>query len=539
MSKDNINTMVFDNSLGNPDEQGMIENDGVAESCMFGLTSNIRRPDIDPVELFDYRTGDNNSPDFKKLQRELLAKFFNNPTISSTTRDYIGRMTGYGFKMYSDVPEIQNKIDIISNDYRNRLYEMLPKFAGRAFVQGELLLILTVHRDGFVEIDFVSPETLDSFGYDNGGKILHPTKSSFPLAYQFEFEGNNSGELREKVLIPSINIARYPELKSVLENTQDYKTSVAKKPIVGGKEFRGIGGYNRFVVEWDKSLITTRNLSHIASVLNYINYHESLKRLEIDFKKSVSTYVWAIEIEDPKVSKQFFTLSDEEKSKTGIMARKEAGATIVLPYGMKLKATNPNLPKLSGDDMDILALIQSGLNTTDDALFGTSSRNKSGLSETHGTQSDRTSDELAQWERFLRWGLWGNVLYLISQVDKRFKYVYKQKKVVDFKKKKPVTRFVEMEAPYLVEFSFPTSQNQQFSDRVKGFMGVKHSNLAKTLGISYSTIAKELGFSSYDELRRKLAEEDEKYPELKIEEDIEAIQEKTEGENSNNTDDDE
>jgi hypothetical protein len=525
MNETNKDILTFDERLEVLEKL----DDEQLQNYTFSLISNPQRPDIDPVTLPDYSTGYGLDSNFQELQKELLQKYFNNPQISSTTRDYIGRMTGHGFSVYSDVQEVDEKLKWIFNDYRNRLHTMLPKFAGRAFVQGELFLVLTIHSDGFVEVDMMSPETLDRVGYSGSGKILHPQKPAMPLAYQFEFEDNNGSGMNRKEIIPSIFVARYPELDAVLKDTTEYKSSVAVKPEKTTGKFKELK-YNKFVVEWDKGLLTSRNISHIASVLTYINYHEALKRLGIDFKKSVSTYVWAVEIDDPKAFRQWLSLSDEEKAATGIMARKEAGSTIILPPSMKLKAMNPQLPKLSGDDQDVLLQVMSGLNVSDDSLMGTSGRNKSGLSETHGTQSDRTSDEIASFERFLRWDLFGNILYLISKVDKSFKYEYKLKKVVDFKNKKPVKRFVAYTAPELVEFTFPTSQNQAFGDRVSGYLGVKHGDLSSSLGIPKSVIAKELGLSSYEELRKQAAEEEDKYPELVPYEDQESVQEKNEAE---------
>jgi hypothetical protein len=492
----------------------------------FSLVYNPSRPDMDPVALRSFGTSYYDSWGIKELQEELWRKFNSNPQINSAVRDYVGRMVGKDFEVYSEIPEIQEKINEIVYDYRNRLTTMLPKYVGRSQIEGELFLVLTLHKDGFVEIDFRDPSTLDSFGYDNSGIIFHPRKPAMPLAYQFVYEGDDLQQHYE--LIPSIYIARYPEMqkyidaypgimKSYLDESRADKNS--------GNKFKAIGGYKRFVVQWDRGWLTSRNLSYIRTVLVWINAFEELKKYEIDHKKSSGAYLWIVEVEDAQSFRAWLALSDEEKAKTGIMAKKSAGGTMILPPGMKMKSLNPQLPKISDSDTDILDFVLSGLNVSDDMLMGRSNRNKSGLSETHGTQSDRTADELSNFERFLKYDFWAHIFFLASKVSS-FKYEYNVMKAVDFNKnKKPIFKRKKLTAEHLIDFVFPESQNGDLEGRTKALLGVKHNSVSGALGVPLETIARKLGFSSYKAMRLKSAEEEEMYPELIQDMDAETKQE--------------
>ncbi|MCG7853368.1 MAG: hypothetical protein MIO92_12675, partial [Methanosarcinaceae archaeon] len=95
--------------------------------------------------------------DLHELQKQCWNKATSNPQISSHVRDQMGRMAGNGFKFNSEVPDIAEVISEISEDPRNDLYQNFPKYAGRSEIEGELFLILTVHEDGFIEVDFTPP----------------------------------------------------------------------------------------------------------------------------------------------------------------------------------------------------------------------------------------------------------------------------------------------------------------------------------------------------------------------------------------------
>jgi hypothetical protein len=156
----------------------------------------------------------------ENLLRECRNKADGNPMVSTAVRGIQGRLTGRGFETTSEIFKIQQVIEEIEEDPRNRLYSFWPKYVARAFIDGELGLILTLHPDGFVEVDYLNPQSLNNNrGTDETGIIFHPEKTAFPLFYLLETTIDNQIVKKQ---IPSIFIARYPELIEVARKTQGF-----------------------------------------------------------------------------------------------------------------------------------------------------------------------------------------------------------------------------------------------------------------------------------------------------------------------------
>jgi hypothetical protein len=87
--------------------------------------------------------------------------------------------------LYTSVINISTKNE--EEDPGNRLYHFWPKFVARAVIDGELGIILTLHPDGFVEVDYLDPQSLNnSKGTTETGIIFHSTKTTLPLYYFIE-----------------------------------------------------------------------------------------------------------------------------------------------------------------------------------------------------------------------------------------------------------------------------------------------------------------------------------------------------------------
>jgi len=138
---------------------------------------------------------DDSSSVRQALQAECWRKFNRTPYINTAVRGQMGRLTGLGFETTSGIYEIMKVVQEIEEDQRNRLYNYWPKYVARANVEGELFLVLTLHPDGFIEVDFLDPSNI-SGGSDDSGIIWHPTKTLMPLFYLID---NGT----EKVQIPS------------------------------------------------------------------------------------------------------------------------------------------------------------------------------------------------------------------------------------------------------------------------------------------------------------------------------------------------
>jgi hypothetical protein len=198
---------------------------------------------------------------------------------------------------------------------------------------------------------------------------------------------------------------------------------------------------------------------------------------------------------------------------------------------MELEVHNPNLTSINEQDTDILHMITSGLNQPEDVVTGSPSGKTYGaIQASRGPMSDRTLDEMAYFERFLRWDFWRPIFYLMGEVG-AFKKYFRVLEVTDFSEdQEPVKEHVNRAPWELVEITFPHSEVSDYESRANAFMGVKHGSLNRNLGIPNAEIARKMGFGNYRKLRLKKATEDLRFPELQPEVDQESRQEKEEGE---------
>lgn len=472
------------------------------------------RFDADGFAIEDEKSELNRS----ELQTACWTKFNRNPQLNTSVRGLVGRLTGMGFEVSSGIRKIQEVIEDIELDPRNRLYNFWPKYVGRSNIEGELFLCLTCHTNGFIEVDFVDPSSIMG-GTDNSGIIFHPTKTFFPLFYNIKDSENNEHQ------IPSIFIARYPELIALAMKNQYFSREKQKTSLTKTLLFKKIGGYNRFIIAWDKGFIVSRAVSFLRTTLEWLNHYENLKKFEIDHKKSAGSYLWVFSFEDPRSFKLWTSLSEEERRKTGIMSKKTPGSSLVLPPGITVDVKNPDLPSISNTDSDILEMVASGMNEPSDVLTGTSKGTFASVKASRGPMSDRISDEVAYFERFLRYDFWGNIFFLRSVLTD-FPETFPIREAVDFdKNQKPMFEMVDKKPERLIEISFPMSETIDLEARARAMLGVKHGNVNASLGIPNTELAKRMGIGCYSQMRLKKATEDEKYPELIIEADAAAMDE--------------
>ena len=445
------------------------------------------------------------------LQKSCWDKFNKSPFVGTAIRGQVGRLTGFGFEISSEIFEIQEKIELIERDPRNRLYTNWTKFVGRTFIEGELFLMLTVHPDGFIEVDFIDPSHINGGGED--GIIYHPTKTTFPLFYFVTVTESNYIQHTGAVLVPSIYLAYYPDLIKVAKKCTGFKEEQTKESRNSKNSFNDLGGFQRFIVSWDRSFVTRRNISYLRTVVEWLNHYENLKKYEIDHKKSAGAYLWVVTIEDPKAFRTWLSLTDEERRKTGIMAKKTPGSTLVLPPGMAISAENPKLPSISDADTDILHMVTGGLNEPEDVSTGQSKGTFASVKASRGPMSDRIMDEIAYYERFLRYDFYRAVFFLMSKVS-NFPEKFSVKTAVDFKAKKPVFKDIDVKPEQLIDITFPTSEVVDAETRARAYLGVKHGSVYDVLGIPNKEIARKVGFGNYRRLRLEQATEEDRFPEL-------------------------
>jgi len=452
-----------------------------------------------------------NLGDREFLQTTLWNKFNTNPYVGTAVRGQVGRLTGFGFEISSEILEIQEAIEDNEYDPRNRLYSFWTKYVGRAIIEGELFLCITLHKDGFTEVDFIDPSHIT--GGDNDGIIYHPNKATFPLFYYVNQEGVQ-GTTKSAVLVPSIFIAYYPELLKVAESIPGFNKELYKSSLGSGNKYKNVGGFKRFIVAWDRSFVTRRNVSYLRTVLEWLNHYENLKKYEIDHKKSAGAYLWVITMEDAKAFRTWLSLSDEERRKTGIMAKKTPGSTLILPPGLTLTAHNPKLPTISEGDTDILHMVTGGLNEPEDVSTGQSKGTFASVKASRGPMSDRTSDEIAYFDRFLKFDFYRAIFFLKSKVSS-FPEIFTVKMAIDFdNKQEPIFKKVKRRPEFLMDVSYPISEVIDAEARAKAYLGVKHGSVNDTLGIPNNEIAKKLGFGNYRRLRLLRETEKDRYPVL-------------------------
>lgn len=441
------------------------------------------------------------------LQRECWKKFNTNPQISTAISDNAGTVCGKGFSISSPYPDVRKLIKTIVFDARNRLFSNLKKFYTRSDIEGELFLAFTVHKDGFVEVDFMHPEKLKKIHF-------HPSKSTFPMFYEFEIIEHDKGAETVKIAhIPSIYTFEFPSLIPVMEKMKEWKDYPDRTYRRDKRKFKKTGGYQTFIVSWDRSLFTERNVSQMSTTVEWANHYENLKRYEIDHKRSSGAYLWTVSFEDVKAFKRWISLSEEERAKTGIMQKKTPGGTLVMPPGMKLEVKNPQLSKISEADTDIMHMITSGLSKPEDMVTGQNSGTYGSVKASRGPESDRNSNRKYDWEVFLRYDFF-KYIFMMNAKFTDLKLERKEEIVEDFKEGKPVFSKEEFSIWETMEITFPSSEVSDLEGAVKALMGVKHGSLSDTLGIPLSTIAERLGLSNYRTLRAKNELEKKKYPEL-------------------------
>ena len=477
--------------------------------------------DEDGFPVFPILKGKEDSNTIRSiLQSVCWTKAHDNPHVNTSVRGMTGRITGWGFETTSEIQEIQKAIEEVELDERNRLYYFWPKYIARSIIEGELFLCLTLHADGFVEVDFLDPSTVQSHRGNGCGIIFHPSKALMPLVYTIKV-GENYQQ------IPSIFCARYPELFQVAAEDSEFKSSFQGKSKSRKHVFKQFKGFNKFVVGFDKGFVTRRAVSYLRTTLQWINHYENLKKYEIDHKKSSGAYLWIFKITDPKSFKLWLGLSDEDRQKTGVMAKKSPGSSLVLPPGMEVEVVNPSLTSIKEQDTDILEMIGSGLNEPGDVMTGTAKGTFASVKASRGPMSDRVSDEIAYMDRWFIHHFWSSIFFLKSSVS-RFPRTFTIEEAVSFKEGKEVFEKVKRRPEMLVQISYPVSEVIELEGRVKALLGVKHGPLSEQLGMPNSEVAKRVGVGGYGRMRLRKATEDKKYPELNYDAgvDTESAQEK-------------
>jgi len=482
--------------------------------------SSMSDPDGAPVKedtLFNFITGNGIASDsnasIDELRKACWQQYNRSPFVQTAVNDTAGYLAGVGFEISSIDSRVNTILQNTIEDFRNKLYSKWKPFLRHRAIEGEHHLLFTCHEDGesFIEVDYVSPASIEgrSNKGESDGIIYHPTKTLMPLVYNIKQKDN------EYVQIPSINIAYMPSLLAVAAKEEGYDSKKIKSSYAKDKSmFAKVGGFRRFIVSWDGSILARRNTSHLRTVIVWQNLYTLLKMVEIDHKRAMASFAWVMQPKDMEAWELWTSLTEDQKKQTGLIGPKPPGSTLIPPPGFDIKAVTPQLPKLEGQDTDIFEHIVAGLNFPTDVVTGTSKGTFASVKESRGPWGDRMNDQQDDFRKYLVYEF-GKALIFLHRSLYGLPEVIKAKKAVDFDdKKNPIFKKVPLGINELISVSFPVFGSGDFEGTVKALCGSKHTGLNNGLGISKEAIAGKLGMGNYRSERLKSATEDSVYPEL-------------------------
>jgi len=476
---------------------------------------------LSPTRIVQSISGDGDKTegewDRERINTEAWIKYVQDAFVSTSIDRLVGRIVGHGFKICSHIVEIQDWLDEVFDNPLNELYSAFQGYVVRKLVENELFLNFTVHDDGFSEIDVIEPSLI--VGGNNticsNGVVVHPTKRTMPLWYRVKVP-TNLGQSSEHILIPSSYIAYMPELNSVYSRNQLESLGARIIPINEKIKDKSKGKllYNRYVLSWRSSVKELRrNVSRLRTLFEPLEDYKQVKRWRSDYMKALATYFIFFEFEDLKSWLRWLALSPEEKRNTGITQPLRPADRLLLPPGIKATIQNPQLPKMSGDDQDLLKWMATAANTPYDVF----SSDVQGATYASSKASrpfymDYIDDLQGMTEIFFKEDFCKLIFHFKIALDRKFKAKYPMKKCVDFVNKKPVFEEKKYPPHKFISIIFPQSQEINTTDTANAYLGSKRGDLTWHLGASKKMIATKLGIPDYESELRRRAEEEDKYP---------------------------
>ena len=492
---------------------GLLDGDGVPIDSPGGLASFLTSGGL----------ATRDDANWKELHDEVWRQYEESPFVGTSVRDTVGFLTGQGFNISSPEEDIDDLIYDTDHHFANKLYRRHKTYATQRCVSGELHLILTVNPlarggKGLVEVDWADPNEIT-------GIRFHPHKTRMPLLYSL-------GEGANTQLVPSIDIIHDPGLidAAMDENCPVYGTCEFNPEVLAGQKsdhpkLKPLGGYRRFVVEWEGSSLTHRELGTLRSVIVWSNFYTLLKLIEIDHKRAMSSFVWNLQFTDKESFETYMELSPTQRDQMGLEKPKKVGATVISPPGSEMKAISPQLPSLSGQDTDIKEAMVGGLNQPSDAVTGTSDGTYASVKASRGPWGARMQDVQAEFRSFLVNDVYGNIL-TIHRKAFRMKKRHMGLKAVKFDgDKKPILKLRPLRMDDLILVDLPLFDAGDFEKMVKAWLGSKHAGAAGALGISNAYVARQIGIQNYVQERMGFETERESYPPLAKTLNQEAVQE--------------
>jgi hypothetical protein len=444
-------------------------------------------------------------------------KYIKDAFVGSAIDRLAGRVAGRNFGITSHVYEIQEFIDELVESPINELYSSYLGQVTRKMVEYELFLRCTIHDDGFTEFDVIEPKDINGdTGLAYHGIVPHKTKATLPTWYRVRKSISPKDKTQEYELIPSIYHTYMPDLAKMYTEKDLQTCNATPVPVndILSKRSKGFVKYGQYVLSWKHGVKEIlRNVSKLRTIFEPLEDYKQNKRWRSDYMKALTSYFIFYEFEDKMAWYRWQALSKEKKAETGLLQPLRPADRLLLPPGVKGTIQSPNLPKLSGDDEDLLKWMATAANTPYD-IFASDSKGPTYAS----TKSSRPfyMDYINDWQSttemfyvmdFFRFAFW-----VKSKLDKRFKFMYPVEICTGFKEKKPVFETKKIPVYKLISCNFPISQETALDTVANGVLGSKRGDLTWHLGISKEMQAKKLGIQDYRIELKKRAEEENTYP---------------------------
>jgi len=506
-------------------------------------------PDSPTVSGIQGYAGRLDAMSLDELREEARRQYSTAPFILTSSHDSRDALCGETFKISSEYPVIQDVIDRTFTDFRNRFFRRIRQYVLEQRITTELFLLFSVNYDEqFISIDMIPPENIGGIGDDGCGILFHSQNSRMPIIYNVKNPATCEYEH-----IPSVFVAYQPDiLKDITsatsgfdeDNLKNSRAMLIRTNADGQEEmypdsrFEPVGGFRRFITEWEGPRLTSRSASNLRAALIWNNLYIMLKMLGINHKRAMSQFVFDVNFQDLASFDAYMSLTDEQMAKTGLLAPKEPGSTLLSPPGSKVSLLTANLPKMSGDDQDTLDMISSGLNTTRSQLLGTSEDTYAGIKIAKGNVSDRVkadqndfrlflTEDIFRPIFFLHTTLWGFlskfkkyecVGYTSDTSDEFLSYYRIKDEKIDLKKSEDnesvfeIWKYVEKNPWELISIVLPNFSYGMEESEVTALLGSKPGGAAETLGMSLSSVAEKMGIRDYHTERLKYSTEKMKYP---------------------------
>lgn len=289
-------------------------------------------------------------------------------------------VAGKGFGYFSYILEVNEFLrDIFTHPRNNYLITWLSGIMKFMLSVGEVFILISFDEFGNESCRLLDHKRIGE-GKDDTGLVTDPLDVSATMFYKYVGSKTTEYipdvryiyETEEQIKIREKNLQTAGLLDAI-------KQALNKEQTVSAKH-KAIGGYRRFILHW-KNLTgineILRDTSPTVTTLEWINLYINAMKWELDYKKALCSFVIVMgftETPDGRIaSAKWMKMTDDEKAATNLTRPLTPGSRVWLIPGMSLKIEAPQLPKLSGDNADLINVAGAGAKTPMDLWQGQSS----------------------------------------------------------------------------------------------------------------------------------------------------------------------